>query len=64
MDELLGDEGTEVTGVRWDYFGEGGQTALLPVLSETFTEGLLAALRDLRDETVRRLQASGRGPEE
>ena len=47
LEEILGGEHHPQVGVRW----EGS----LPILSETFTDSLVAALLDVRDEAVRRL---------
>ncbi len=47
--ELLGDEGDE-EGVRWVSVGE----RTVPEVSDTFTDGILAALIDVRDEARRR----------
>lgn len=53
LEDVLGTEDTGVwTGVVWTQEpGEGDQARL----SDTFADGVLAALRDVRDEATRRM---------
>ena len=53
LEDVLGTEDTDVwTGVVWTQEpGEGDQARL----SDTFADGVLAALRDVRDEATRRM---------
>lgn len=60
LEDVLGTEGIEVevwTGVVWAQDLEGKET---PRLSDTFADGVLAALRDVRDEATRRRMTSDR----
>jgi len=54
LEEILGEEGDAGTGVRWRHEGE----SVLPELSDTFAQGALAAMRDVRDEAMRRMRTS------
>lgn len=56
---VLGDEDTMPgTGVVWAPVPGGGE-GLFPRLSDTFADGALAGLRDVRDEATRRMTADG-----
>ncbi len=58
LDDVLGTEDTDVwTGVLWTPEG-------VPRLSDTFADGVLAALRDVRDEATRRMTSNGAGDKE
>jgi hypothetical protein len=61
IQEVLGDENHPQPGVRW-----GEELASGPVLSDTFTNAVTAALLDVRAEAIRRLNAApspeGEGP--
>lgn len=59
--ELLGNEGDPTdesrSGVHWDQLGDEG-----PLLSDTYIVGVLSALRDVRDEALRRLRPEPEEP--
>lgn len=52
VQKLLGDRDELAPGVTW--FTEDGRDEL--TFSETFAEGVIAALKDVRDEAIRRLR--------
>jgi hypothetical protein len=64
LDDVLGTEDTGAwTGVLWT--SEAGEAEWInPRLSDTFADGVLAALRDVRDEATRRMTSDGAGNKE
>ena len=54
LQQILGGEVDPGAGVRWRH--EGGD--LLPQLSDTFAQGSIAALQDVRDEAMRLMRTS------
>lgn len=54
LDEVLGGPDNRSTGVIWTQ-SPYDETKSLPRLTDTYTNGLLAALRDVRDEATRQM---------
>lgn len=54
-DELLGEPDEPAAGVHWE---KGERAEELPRITTTYAEGILAALRDVRDEATRRMRAT------
>jgi hypothetical protein len=54
--EILGDWVASAVGVTWE--GEGRDSR--PILSDTYVKGALNALRDVRDEALRRIRSADR----
>ena len=63
LEDVLGDEDIEVwTGVVWTPAPGGDYRA--PRLGDTFADGVLDALEDVRDEATRRMTSDGAGTKE